>query len=278
MSSKTELLSQQKHWALAQGLEPDERGYLADVALNLFQPMSGQTKSSFEQGSGSELLDTPSRPAKMKALHSSSALAVNFFDLWVSRDASPLQRALNLDGEILKIEFESQYPTGLGGNPPNLDVALELSEEYVIGVESKYTEWLSAKPKGKEPFKPSYFPSGTGLWEERGLPESQELARRMRQGEAGFRYLDAPQLLKHSLGLANQLGKQFSLYYVYLDWPGKESAIHSEEIGQFGDQVGKELGFVAMTYQELLSALNKQPGVDAMYLSYLGSRYCSNAT
>ncbi len=30
----------------------------------------------------SELQDTLSRPANMRALHSSSALAVNFFDSW----------------------------------------------------------------------------------------------------------------------------------------------------------------------------------------------------
>ena len=81
--------------------------------------MSGQAKAAFERGSGAELLDTPSRPAKMKALHSSSALAVNFFDYWAGTDSSPLQRALDLESQIVKVDFEAQYPTGLTGSPPN---------------------------------------------------------------------------------------------------------------------------------------------------------------
>jgi hypothetical protein len=276
MSSKTDLQQKQRAWALAHGLEPDDRGYLEEVASNLFQPISARTKVAFERGSGSELQDTPTRPAKMKALHSSSALAVNFFDFWVGRGASALQSALDFDGEIEKIAFEAQYPTGLAGNPPNLDVALELTGGFTVGIESKFSEWLSPKSKGKEPLKPKYFPPGSGLWSERGLPKSQELAGSMSRGETLFRYLDTAQLLKHALGLATQLGDKFSLYYVYLDWPGKESIVHSEEIGRFTGLVGEELGFVAITYQQLLSALREGRQVDLEYLSYLDSRYCSN--
>lgn len=94
MSSKTKLLQHQRKWAEAQGLRPDSRGYLPDVASNLLKPMTTKTKSAFERGSGSELKDTPTRPAKMKALHSSSALAVNVFDSWVSQENSRLQKAL----------------------------------------------------------------------------------------------------------------------------------------------------------------------------------------
>jgi hypothetical protein len=240
--------------------------------------MSAQARAAFERGSGSELQDTPSRPAKMKALHSSSALAVNFFDFWSHRSSRPLQHALGLENSIVRIVFEAQYPTGLAGNPPNLDVVIELSGGHIIGIESKYSEWLSPKPKGKEPFKPKYFPSGPGLWKERGLAESQELARRMRQGDVQFRYLDAPQLLKHSLGLANVLGDQFSLYYVYLNCPGKESAFHTEELNRFGQLVGEELRFRAVTYQGLLSALDREQDTDLKYLDYLRTRYCGNDT
>ena len=278
MSSRTDLLKQQRAWALAHGLEPDARGYLADVFSNLLQPMSDQAKAAFERGSGAELLDTPSRPAKMKALHSSSALAVNVFDHWAVSDPSPLQRALDLESQIVNIAFEAQYPTGLTGNPPNLDVTLELAGGYVIGIESKYSEWLSPKPQGKAPFKSKYFPPGSGLWNERGLIRSQELAEQMSRGDVRFRYMDVAQLLKHALGLSTQLGDQFSLYYVYLDWPGEESAVHSEEIEQFNRRVSDELGFVALTYQQLLSALGEEPEVDANYLGYLHSRYCDHST
>lgn len=264
-------------WAEAQGLKPDKRGYLLDVASNLIIPMNAKTKTAFERGSGSELQDTPTRPAKMKALHSSSALAVNVFDYWVSQDKFALQKALQIDKEISSVSFEEQFPTGLTGNPPNLDVALELAGGFTVGIESKFSEWLTPKPKSKEPFKPKYFPPGLGMWSDRRLPASQELANQMKSGVIQFHYLDAPQLLKHALGLATQLGDHFSLYYTYLDWPGRESKVHSEEVNLFAKYVGDELGFKAVTYQRLLSVLHNEPGVDPNYLNYLDQRYCSNA-
>ncbi len=110
MSSKTELLQQQRNWAELHGLQPDARGYLTDVASNLLRPINSKTRLAFEKGSGSELQDTPTRPAKMKALHSSSALAVNIFDSWVSRDKSALQAALRVDREISSVAFEARKP------------------------------------------------------------------------------------------------------------------------------------------------------------------------
>lgn len=277
MSSKTELLQHQRNWAEAKGLKPDNRGYLSDIASNLLRPMTAKTKSDFERGSGSELQDTPTRPAKMKALHSSSALAVNFFDSWLNQDKSALQKALKIDKEISAVSFEEQFPTGLTGNPPNLDVVLVLTGGSTIGIESKFSEWLAPKSENKVPFKLKYFPPGPGIWSDRGLPASQELANQMHRGVIQFRYLDAPQLLKHALGLATQLGDQFSLYYTYLDWPGKESKVHREEVNRFTELVGDELRFKAVTYQQLLLSLQNEPGVDPNYLSYLGERYCCNA-
>ena len=96
MSPKTEIQSRQIQWAVSAGLDPDSRGYLPSYSENLFQVLNPKSKSSFDQGSGSELEDTPRRPAKMRALHSSSALAVNFFDTWVASENSPLLNALEL--------------------------------------------------------------------------------------------------------------------------------------------------------------------------------------
>jgi hypothetical protein len=112
------------------------------------------------------------------------------------------------------------------------------------------------------------------LWAERGLPVSQELAEQMNSGGARFRYLDAAQLLKHALGMATQLGDKFSLYYMYLELPGKESNIHIEEVSQFASCLGAELGFKAITYQQLLSSLQHEQGADLDYLNYLRKRYC----
>jgi hypothetical protein len=93
MTARTALIDRQLSWAAQAGYAPDSRAYLSALDYNLFQQLSTVAKSAFNRGSGSELLDTPTRPAKMKALHSSSALAVNVFDYWTTVDSSPLARA-----------------------------------------------------------------------------------------------------------------------------------------------------------------------------------------
>lgn len=274
MSSKKKLLNRQRAWAQSVSLDVDGRGYLNSVEANLFQPLSDKIRQSFVEGSGSELQDTLSRPAKMKALHSSSALAVNVFDYWVERVSTPLLKAMHIDSDAAHIAFEKQYPTGLTGNPPNLDVTLELPDGLVVGVESKFSEWLSPKSKSKEPFKDKYFPEKSALWGEKGLGNCQSLAGEMYKGDVFFKHLDVPQLLKHVLGMATQLGDRFSLYYIYYDWPGPESDIHRQEIERFDLLVGKEVRFKARTYQSVFSELEDM-NVEKKYMSYLKSRYFS---
>jgi hypothetical protein len=235
--------------------------------------MHERSKQAFEQGSGSELIDRARTPAKMRALHSSSALAVNFFDYWVDRDTTPLTRALETGPEPVEVRFEVQYPTGLGGIPPNLDVVLERRDGFVIALESKFTEWMKAKTANLAPFKDKYFPAGTGLWEKAGLPATQRLAESMQAGDIFFRHLDAAQLLKHALGLANNLGTGFRLFYIYYDASGDEALAHEIEIKKFSDRVGEELGFRSVSYQELLLSLEAGQGVDSEYLGYLRGRY-----
>lgn len=277
VSAKSKLLQRQWKWAELNGLVPDSRGYLPALDSNLLRPLSAPTKSAFTRGSGSELLDSPMRPAKMKALHSSSALAVNFFDIWVANETTPLQRALSIDDRIVGILFEKQFPTGLTGNPPNLDVVLELEGGFTIAIESKFSEWLVPKAKSKEAFKAKYFGTDGGLWAEKELMASQRLAQRIYDSDSPFRYLDAPQLLKHALGLATQVGRQFSLWYLYLDCPGREAELHTAEIDLFARAVGEELSFRALTYQDVLSALRRESQVDRDYLDYLGVRYCGSS-
>jgi Restriction Endonuclease associating with ARP len=273
MSSKSDLKKQQLRWAESIGIKPDMRGYLDSIEDNLWRPLSARTRKAFENGSGSELLDGPKSPAKMRALHSSSALAVNVFDFWVGKDAASLMRALGIEAELKSLSFETQFPTGLKGNPPNLDIVLELESESVIPIESKFSEWLTPKPKNKEGFKPKYFQPDIELWKQNGLPESQALATEIYNGTEVFKFLEAPQLLKHALGLATQLTNQFSLYYLYYDWPGPESEAHRIEINSFAQRVGSELRFRSLTYQELFRKLCDCDVVDPEYLSYLGSRY-----
>jgi hypothetical protein len=275
MSVKSRILQEQRDWATALGLEVDSRGYLSSYQLNLFQPLNQKSLDAFTRGSGSELKDTPRKPAKMRALHSSSALAVNVFGTWVDRNASPLLSVLNLEPGEVDVHFEEQFPTGLPGNPPNLDVVLRRPGGQVIAIESKFTEWLTRKAKNGPPLKDKYFPNSAGVWEQVGLPRTQQFAEALQAREVIFRHLDATQLIKHSLGLATQLGRDFSLLYVFYDADGVDGEAHWSEISIFKAQIGSEFGFQAISYQQAFSKLAARHDVPEEYLSYLKGRYFS---
>ena len=136
---------------------------------------------------------------------------------------------------------------------------------------------VETEAENKSPFKQKYFPSDTGLWKVKGLPESQKPVAAMDKGEEHFQHLDVPQLLKHSLGMATQLDNRFSLFYIYYDCPGPESHLHNAEINHFNSLVGEELRFKAMSYQSFFCVLEKIKSVDKRYLDYLRARYFSEA-
>lgn len=278
MSTRDALLASQRRWANANRLTVDERGYLPSYGANLWRPLSATALGCYHCGSGSELRAGKSRPAKMSALHSSSALVANVFDYWCGRDAAPLYEVLGLGVAEEHPRFEAQFPTGLDGNPPNLDVAVRLRSGITLAIESKFCEWLTPKSAAKLPFKEKYFSPVPNLWARAGLPHSQRLAGAIQAKAEQFRHLDAPQLLKHALGLGTNLKDQFVLWYLWYDWPSPESEKHRAEIERFASQTGGELRFRAFTYQEFFRALTQRCGGEhADYLEYLRGRYFEDA-
>lgn len=274
MASRDRLIEEQRAWAHSQNLLPDSRSYLPTLQANLFQPLSVNARSAFDKGSGSELVGRGTRPAKMRALHSSSALAVNVFDYWSTRDAGLLLSCLGEQGAVCDIKFEEQFGTALGGIPPNLDLYLSSNDGLSIGVESKFAEWLTSTPKNKPAFKEKYFLNGRDYWSEQQLPLIQEFAASIQRGAEAFRYLDVAQLLKHVLGLTSVLNNRFTLLYLYCDFPGPESAVHSSEIVRFMEGLKGEIDFRTMTYQELFGRLAvAAEGTHQSYIEYLGTRY-----
>ena len=263
----------QRIWARSRGIPFDSHGYVQEVEANLWKPLSDRARQGFERGAGSEL------SGHMRALHSSSALAVNIFDYWTDRDKAPMLSALGIDpkgGTLL--DFEAQFPTGLPGTPPHLDVAMSLSIGFVVGIEAKFTEHLKRATRGKSDFKTSYFPKFGELWNEKGLPDCQTLAEELRAEELGggrqrFEYLDPRQLLKHALGLATKTGNRFSLYYLYYDWTGEGLEAHKREVDIFKERVGHEIGFRGLTYQGVFRRLSDSELAGGDYLKYLESRY-----
>jgi hypothetical protein len=217
-------------------------------------------------------------PAKLRALLSSAALVVNVFEYFVRANPQPLLDVLGIEEALarpLSFEAEQRYPIGLPGNPPNLDVALELRSGAVVGIESKFTEWLGPKHGSKLLLKDKYFDRGAQWWRDCGLPRCQALAAALKSGDERCRHLDAPQLLKHALGLAAGRRGGFALLYLYYDVPGRASRAQRDEIARFAAHVGDEIGFRALTYQAVYAALRASDEVDREYLRYLSARYFS---
>jgi len=267
----------QRAWATQRGLAVDALGYVASYSANLQAEMSTATHEAFTNGAGAELLDSVTgSQAKMRALHSSSALVVNGFDYWTSRDASLLLRALGIGGTLQSLQLEVPLRTGAGGIPPHLDVLLRLTDGTLIGVESKFTEWMAKKSKQAAKLSP-YFREdhSTSFWLRAGLTESHQLAKSMLNEDAVFEVLDVPQLLKHMLGLCTAAdGKPWTLLYLFYAGSGDMAVAHEREIARFHAAVGDEVRFMSMTYQALFAALSEI--VDAQhdtYLSYLRERY-----
>jgi hypothetical protein len=138
---------------------------------------------------------------------------------------------------------------------------------------------MSAKPRRHAAFKPKYFPADTPLWLGRGLPKAQQLAEDLQHGRRHFTYLDAPQLLKHTLGLKSQTLAGSSLLYLYFEASGPVAEEHRREITRFQQQLDAAVGFRALTYQDLVSRL-AAVRADGMvpYLEYLTSRYVGAST
>jgi hypothetical protein len=273
-SSKRQILESQRDWAVRRGATVDENGYVQTPEANLFAPLSSEATIAFERGGGGEMKPNRKRLPKMCALHSSSALVVNVFDYWIDHETSVLGAALGLDQEIASLRFEAQFSTGLPGTPPTLDLSLELENEHVFAIESKFAEWFTPKSAKKDPFKQKYFPDDRELWTDRRLPKCQELARALQAREQRFQRLDAPQLLKHALGLATQRSSKWELLYLYFDWPGHEGTEHRSEILRFGDAVGPEVAFRSLSYQSMFARLlTHSDASDLIYLEWLSDRY-----
>lgn len=267
------MLLRQQAWASNRRLSVDEQGYVANVAENFFAPLSPTTRRAFEGGSGCELVDGDDRPAKMRALHSSSALAVNVFDFWTGRDVGNILCALGIEGSACGFTFEEKLPTGAPGMPPNLDLVIPLSDGRLIGVESKFTEWITPK-RGMVSSLDPYVDRDASYWSRAGLPACDEVVGRIRSGHETYDHLDVPQLLKHALGLARAAKGGWFLRYLYLDAPGPEAVVHRVELGRFEAAVGHELGFAAISYQEFVAKLAPPADeLEARYLEYLQDRY-----
>ncbi len=168
-----------------------------------------------------------------------------------------------------RLQFERTYPkpAGVGGIRPHVDIEFTGASEPTA-VESKFTEPYS---KGRKSLRKAYVETPR-IW---GKYASCELlAHQIVSGEKVFEHLDAPQLLKHILGLKTKYGEEgFTLLYLWYDFPSIEADKHRQEIRAFQKSIRSEIDFRHLTYQDLFESVSSIRGVDNLYLSYMHDRY-----
>lgn len=301
--------SKQRSWARRRNFEllggtihdKGEKNYLEKLAYNLFQPLTSEALSQFDNGDGNETEDSKSRLAKMKALHSSSAIVVNLFQYWNDKDVYLILYACKLCSkrpsgvDIMyenigsnipkifsksrnslanKIKFEEKFKISCDTKtfpfPPNIDIVIGSFQPIIYAIESKFTEPYSGKPKG---ISPKYL-DNILFWN--GLPELHNLAKEISPDNNKFKYLDVAQLIKHILGLKTNHSKSgFRLLYLWYDVIGQNGVDHRTEIEQFAKVAKKDnIKFSHITYQEVIIKLsNNFYSENENYCDYLTDRY-----
>ena len=286
MNPSTYIKQRQILWALRNGKrlgsqfrnDPDpaqetrgERSFVYELNDNLFEPLGEEARGAFEAGDGDELRN------KMFAVNSSSATALNVFHYWRRiGQVSEIARACEVPStRIGDLRFEAQFPICEGfRRPPNIDVVIDYSNPSglkVTAIECKFDE-----PYGgwsKKGLKPVYL-DHPEFWG--GLPKLREVAERVSPDNTCFDHLDAPQLLKHLLGLtASYSKKEFRFLYLWCDVPGTEGVKHAQEVAQFSAIAEQDgIHFQSRTYQEVILSLAKNQRVShTAYIDYLVERY-----
>lgn len=282
MSSSDFIKSKLQLWALRNGIAligskitQGGKYYTKKRNDNFFQLPSKTTLDDFSKADGQEL-GNGKFPGKIQALHSSSAIAVNFFEYWkLSPDKEFLAKGLKIPSKnISDIRFEQKYPI-LDGNhtPPNIDVVIQYSNQNVCAIECKFTEAYTNR-KGTHGFKKEYFVKND-LWNE--LPNLFSYAQSISPDDFLNTYLHPAQLIKHTLGLLNAYKnkKKFRLLYLWYDAIGEEGYYHRKELETFSDVLKKDdISFQSITWQELIINMANQHIVSHQkYFDYMTDRY-----
>jgi hypothetical protein len=257
------ILKRQQSWATKRAVAFTKKGYVRNLADNLFEPLKQDSLDEFIRGRGGELEN------KMLALHSSSALVVNFFHYWRYYDVSQLAVSMGLSPQHTRLQFEITYPkpAGVRGIRPHVDVEFTGAIKPTA-VESKFTEPYS---KSRKSLARAYLDT-PGVWG--GYTRCELLANQIVSGEKVFEHLDAPQLIKHILGLKTKYGENgFALLYLWYDLPSIEANKHSQEIQSFTSSIEYEIDFKYLTYQDLFETVSSLPDIDKNYISYMQDRY-----
>ena len=173
------------------------------------------------------------------------------------------------------MRFEVQFPIHAEFNrSPNLDVVIDYGSSNVLkatAIECKFNEPFGGwEKKGLK----SVYLDHQEFWTD--LPNLRTIAEQVSPDNTRFVALDAPQLIKHTLGLKNAYGKRgFRLLYLYYDVPGPEAVKHVEEIAEFSKYMERDgITFQSLNYQDVIMSLIRNQRVEhEAFVDYLVERY-----
>jgi len=282
------IVRKQIAWAKREGIplvgSQGERGrptYVPQLDMNLFRPLLPEVRQAFSEGDGGELA-AKGEPAKMQALHSSSALAVNVFQYWKQIAEVPVIAAacgLCQPGSTSAqdLVFEEKYPVNEAfEKSPNIDVVIhnrEGSRIRRLAIECKFSEAYGNRHSDKG-LKTRYLEECGPLWED--IPALRELAETISPHDKQFQHLHPAQLIKHILGLKRAFGRTgFRLLYLWYDVLGPDGDLHHKEVETFATAArGDGVMFHSLTYQDLILGMaEKLAGTHSEYLGYVTNRY-----
>jgi hypothetical protein len=285
MNASDQIIAKQSEWAKNRSIKligsHGDRGkkvYTKSIDDNLFQTLYAATKEELKDGDGGELIGSIDKPAKIQALHSSSALGVNIFDYWrKSPDLSIITSSCGLvrTGSTLKGEIKFEQKFSIDDRfqyAPNLDVVvIPQSGRYkAFAIECKFTEAYSSHKHGGLDRK--YFDK-EDIWQ--CLPAIKHLAQEISPTDNRFDCLHVAQLIKHILGLNRSFGHaHYRLLYLWYDALGEPGFKHRQEIKEFAEIVRSDgVIFHETTYQALLIRLAQHREEHPKYIAYLTERY-----
>jgi len=288
MKAHEYILTKQVQWAINHDIKligsKGKRGrpaYTLKLKQNLFESLLPEIYDSFKKGDGSEIIGRPDSPAKMQAVHSSSALGVNIFQYWqricqvhvIAAACGFCQKGNNTSEKIV---FEDKYPIDKKKFrfAPNIDVVIHNSDSAKVkrfAIECKFSEAYTSR--GHTGIKQKYI-NLDEIWKD--IPSIYDLAKSICPDDNKSHYLHSAQLVKHILGLKNKFGKKgFRLLYLWYDVLGEEGAVHRKEIEDFSEMVRfDDVKFHALSYQELIVKLsNEYRSNHEKYIKYISDRY-----
>jgi hypothetical protein len=184
--------------------------------------------------------------ARLRQPDNATALAVNSFLNW---QRCPHLLHLAGQGGFRELRFEARCPTGIRGTPPLLDL-VAVSGQVVVAVTARCAEYL-----GQRRCKVA-----VGYAHMRPIPALLpwiDLLSSLQERPRQFRYVDAPALIKHAIGLGrtfpNRTARLLYLFWEPVDAAGHEPfREHRAELAGLAARVaGSAVSFAAQSFHEL---------------------------